>query len=245
MTLSDVERPVKPPARPVKAYVMVIIKNLSRLLVAIVGFCQACSKVCFACAECCGTCCNKAGECCSAVISFIDNLFEEPLSGCLFMTVLLNISPLVALAYFLGTDSDQDCSDVSLFVTISIVLFVLHIAFGVYMFIHLKEKRHTEHTNDTEYERTKEFLLENPVMACYILVYIFAFVWAILGLVWSSQCIAKDDISSGSKDLAQAGEATAIVSLCFYGIGLCIFLSNLCDIDDCCASMDCTDCFGD
>jgi len=184
------------------------------------------------------------GECCNATISLIDNLFDEPLSGCLFLTVLLNLSPLVVLAYFLGSDSDQDCSDVSLFVIISIILFVLHIAFAVYMFFHLKEKRHAEHTNDTEFERTKEFLLENPVMACYIVVYVFAFVWAILGLVWSTQCAAKEGISSGSQDLGQAGEATAIVSLAFYGIGLCIFFANLCDVDDCCASMDCTEFYG-
>ncbi|GAB5361248.1 hypothetical protein AAMO2058_000697200 [Amorphochlora amoebiformis] len=203
------------------------------------GLCECVANGCAGICHLLGNLCVACGHCCDATVTLINDVFSEPMSGCLFFTVLLNLSPLAVAIAFLSLDTERDCPSVSTFIIISLVLFTIHMAYGTYMFFHLKKLRYEPgNESQPEHQRIRHFLKENYVTAVYIIIFLFAIAWAITGLVFGSRCMSDSDVSSQSKTLAAVAESIAVVSLVFYAIALCLFIVNIVDVEDCLKDCD-------
>lgn len=124
----------------------------------------------------------------------------RPFSCCAFVTVVLALVGLVmGIVSFIPEDPAVECGeDIALpFLAVSLLLCVVHISFVIYLFRAInnpkeaqgdKEQRGLIFGNSSVFRHAWHLFLNDVPMAIYILLFIFSFVWSILGEVWMRRC---------------------------------------------------------
>lgn len=158
--------------------------------------CKGCDKACIKFGKACDSLCGCCAEGCDGVVNWFEEAFSQPYSCCVTFTFFANFVPLITIAVFLGGSGNVGslCDkrlDVWAYVILG--LFSVNTLFGWYLFNRLNKQDDNYNPNlsesKNEYNRTMKFFLYDPVVACFIVVLIASFVWALLGLSWSTECI--------------------------------------------------------
>lgn len=156
----------------------------------------------------------------------------RPFSCCAFITVLLAVAGLaMGIVSFIPENPSVECGeDIALpFVAISLVLCVAHILFVIYLFRAINNPKEGQGDqaggglvfgNSSVFRHAWHLFLNDVPMAIYILVFVFSFVWAILGEGWMRGCPA------GSNE-RQFGLILADLLLTFAIVASCLFFGTL------------------
>lgn len=159
--------------------------------------CRVCGGVCDSCCKVCGTtctqCCGCCAEGCDGLMNWVDSFCSEPFAGCVVFAVLLNLATFLAAIYYVSRYFDNTCDNpLHVWIIVALVLFLVNTAFGIYLFIRLSRSIADVTTHDprrskfsTKWHHSWQFFMYDPIVALYILVYLFCVVWGILGIVWA------------------------------------------------------------
>lgn len=159
--------------------------------------CRVCGGACDSCCRFCGTSCTKCCGCCAegcdGLMNWADSFCSEPFAGCVVFAVLLNLATFLAAVYYVSRYFDNTCENpLHVWIIVALVLFLVNTAFGIYLFVRLSRSIVDVTTHDprrsqfsNKWHQSWQFFMYDPVVALYILVYLFCIVWGILGIVWA------------------------------------------------------------
>jgi len=205
------------------------------------GIGSCCELVCTAPCKVCSNGCKGFGTVCSSVCH---GLCGSPLSAYVIVTVAIQF-PIVVLSAMEFPSLFRGCKG-SYWLLGSFLVSIVHIFVAFYL-----SYRVTNGTDEilrdkhTSYERIKYLLCHDPIVALYILVYLFFVAWLCVGSVWSVHNLMNDNESDYDKimnyhkcddDVEQNVGIVLGLGWAFFFLGPTVLSCVLCCV--CCSKKD-------
>jgi len=180
-------------------------------------YCGRCiNRSCELCSKGCGECCDRCGKVCSKPCELIGAFLSKPFSGSVIMSFALNAAPFfLGLVYGLGGVFAGECSSLSLWLVVQMLVSAVHFAMSIYLFNVMQKPFNADDPTDrTLNARVQQMLCYDPWFAVYIILAIFQIVWLIMGSIWESGDV-------GEKKECDAYSPVVIVSLVLAWVYVC------------------------
>lgn len=206
--------------------------------------------------DCCGGCCKILCSpfrlCCDATLSLCSNPF------CLYVTTAVgfNVPPIAIGAAYLFQNFMMSCMG-SMWLLVDLIFCILNIAAAFYMATRYRDPTSSGiggggTRRGGGFERAREILCYDPVIAIYIIVLVVFFIWLCVGVSWrfSGNLVSSTGEeqgmvmgSAGGSSDGCSEDVVSLVSTCiglgfaFLGVGfIALFISVCCSC--CCPCMD-------
>ncbi len=195
--------------------------------------CTCCESICTSLSECCSSVCTALGDCTSACCGAITGAFDKPFSGVAFLAVLMSVGPFGGLIYFLakGWGADGCGKPLDTWLLITLILYVLNFIFALYLYKRMSSEDWNSHAHnpkfdaqaleeDNQHEHAKHVLLYDPWVCLFIVLALFEFAWAIVGLNWAAASSGGGGcVESSLRSASVAGAVILLVFLALFLLG--------------------------
>ena len=151
-------------------------------------------KPCQACGKCCdefSKCCAEACECCRPCWEMMENFCERPFAATLSFIFLLVFAPALAMVALAGaafgdtTVATCRYGDMPMWGIVFALICFVDFGVAIYIFCKFNEPYDFNNPKDRSFTaRTMHLLCTDCVVALYICVLLFKFIWLIMGSVW-------------------------------------------------------------
>jgi len=206
--------------------------------------CEGCNFCFGQCSKAFGECCNQLGQACQALarcgcVDCARDMCCHPqrLTPFYLTWGVVMGGCLVGLAAASAADDPGNCQkDLMVWCIICVILGLIHGLYAVYCYFLFVKIGMEQQEKDAEagiedggmnrvnlHDKAYDIFMMDPWTAVYILLYIFSFVWGIMGIVWTG-----DEKGCTGSDLKSTTESLAILLIVYGVVTPLVILFGLC-----------------
>jgi len=176
------------------------------------------------CGKCCGSCCSGCGHCCDTCCHDLCQVCcapYRPFPACALFTALVNFLPAFLFFAFVIYKWHNDCgTGLAPFLLIEGLLCFLNMFFALYIYWRFSVK---PDARQHAIERGARILCYDPLVCIFFFVFLFEFIWQIIGIVWIGNSHCNADSS-----LHVIAVLAVILMFCYLVLGGAVAFCSVC-----------------